>query len=177
MARQADAAHHIGVEKSLPVAVDDGVERLGLEDSEIVHQNVGLARALNEGGDTLQIGEIGGDTFDFRLRQALEEALGRGVHGVLASAVDDDRRAGRGKPVGDRKPNAGRRTGDDGTSIGQVDFHHVPRQWSRASLLELGSRVRPVASSGQTGDQHRQDAGQKDAVERPGAADGGDRRS
>ena len=74
MARQADAAHDIGVEESLPVAVGDGVERLGLEDPEIVHQNVGLARALNEGGDAVRLGEIGGNAFDFRLRQAFQEA-------------------------------------------------------------------------------------------------------
>jgi len=75
MPRQADPAHHVDVEEALPIRVGDFIERLGLEDADIVDQDVGVARALDKGFDTSRRAEVGGAGLDLRPRQGLCQAL------------------------------------------------------------------------------------------------------
>ena len=68
VAGQAHAAHHIDVEKPVPVVVGDFGEGLGFEYAEIVDQDVGVAGAAQEIVDSGPAAEIAGDPFDLGLR-------------------------------------------------------------------------------------------------------------
>ena len=64
MAGQAHAAHHIDVEKPVPVVVGDFGEGLGFEYAEIVDQDVGARDAVGEMGDAGGGCQVGGNALD-----------------------------------------------------------------------------------------------------------------
>src|SRR6267143_7288521 len=61
VARKTDAAEHIHFEEAQPIRVRNLEERFRFEDSQVVHQNVGLWDLLQEQLDTRESAKVRGD--------------------------------------------------------------------------------------------------------------------
>jgi hypothetical protein len=123
MARQANSAHHIGIEEAIPIAVGDHLERLGLEDAETVHENVGIAGTCQKVRHPLGGSEIGGDCIHSGARHAFREAFLRGCDAARAAPVNHHRRTRGGEAERDREPDPGRRPRDNGSFAAEIDDH------------------------------------------------------
>ena len=121
--RQADTAHDIGIEIAMPIRVSDRLERRRFENSEIVHQDIGIAGAPQKIRHAIGAGEIGGDPFDAATGNLLQEPLLCGLHAVGAAPIDDDRRAAVREPARDREADTGGRTRHDRSLAAQIDDH------------------------------------------------------
>ena len=147
VARQADAAHDIRVEEPIPIVVGDRLERLGLEDAEIVHENIGIPGALQKMRHGLVIGKIGGDRIYPGTRHKLRESLLRGLEAASAAAIDDHRRTRGRKPGRNREADSGRRSRDNGSLVAEIDDHaglaYCNRRWGRRKKSPAGARQIP----------------------------------
>ena len=101
------------------------LERLRLEDAEIVDEDVGFRHRAQEGLDAFGGGEIGGEALDLGFRQRGQELLLRLAHGGLGAAVDDDMGAACGQALGDGEADAFRRAADHGALSGEIDLHEI----------------------------------------------------
>jgi hypothetical protein len=107
----------------MPIRVSDRLERRRFENSEIVHQDVGLAGAPQKVRHAIGAGEIGGDSVDAATGNLLQEPLLCGLHAVGAAPIDDDRRAAVREPARDREADTGGRTRHDRSLAAQIDDH------------------------------------------------------
>jgi len=57
MARQAHAAHHVGIEEPLPLGIIDLRERFGAKDAETINQDIDLWLYRNHPGYTIRSGQ------------------------------------------------------------------------------------------------------------------------
>ncbi len=61
---QTNATHHIGLKKAQPILIADLLEGLGLENAEVVDQQVDLGQLLDQSLTTLGTAEVGGNAAD-----------------------------------------------------------------------------------------------------------------
>ncbi len=113
VARQADCAHYIDVEETLPFLIGDIKERFGFEDAEIVHQDVGIRHLLEQQCRAFLRTEIGGDALQTSGGEFVADLRQRLVDALLGAAVHQYRRSGLRQAEGDRQADAGGRTTHD----------------------------------------------------------------
>ena len=123
MTRQADAAHHVGFEEAMPIRVCDLLERSGLEDAEIVDENIGAACAAQKLRHALGRCEIRRNTLDRCPCRCFNELPDGFLDGALAPAVDHDRGTGLCEAFGNRESDSGGRAADHRPMAMQIDFH------------------------------------------------------
>jgi hypothetical protein len=97
----------------------------GVEDPDVVHENVGIRLRPHERGATLGRAEIGGDAADRGPGDGLLQPCERGIDGGLLAAGDHDLRARRSEALGDGEADARGRAGHDGGPVGKVDLHEL----------------------------------------------------
>src|SRR5271165_3661247 len=93
MAGKADAAEDVYSKKMDPIRIRDFQEGLGLENTKIVHQNVGFWNLLDEPGHTLGVSQIGGEAASVGVFGALADGIERGGNARLRAAIYDNARA------------------------------------------------------------------------------------
>jgi hypothetical protein len=121
--RQTHAAHHVHVEEALPVLIRDVFKCLGLEDADIVHQDIGVGHARDKRRDARCGREVRGDALGLRSGDILCQTRQRRLHAFLAASVDEHVRAGPRKPRRNGKTDARRRAGNHGALAGKVNIH------------------------------------------------------
>jgi hypothetical protein len=140
VARRADAAHHVGFKKALPIFIGNRIERLRLEDPHVVHQDIDLGYRPGENVYAVCLGKVSGNAFNLRLWQPFKQALSGIIHGRLIAPIEDYARADVCESVRDREANAYGRTGNNSAFIGKVDFHQIaPACIQRSGLLADGA--------------------------------------
>ncbi len=114
MAAQPHAAHEVHLDEPLPVLVGNGLERLGLEDAQIVDQDVevgvtgdGLVHARSRAEVACQAHEIG---------PGAGQPAQCFLHPRLRAAVHDHRRTLTGQRLGDGEADPGGRARDQRAS-------------------------------------------------------------
>src|SRR5229473_4380799 len=88
----------------MPIRVCDLLERSGLEDAEIVDENIGAACSAQKLRCALGRCEIRRNTLDRCPCQRFDELPDGFLDGALAPAVDHHRGTGLGEAFGDREP-------------------------------------------------------------------------
>ena len=126
MAGEAHAAHHVDLEEPLPFRVLDLQKRLGIEDAEIIHENVGLRHPHREILNALGDSQVGGNAEDHGSRRFRFELADRIRDPAFVAAVDNDVGAGLGETFGDGVADAGGGAADDGLLAGKIDTHVSP---------------------------------------------------
>ncbi len=121
-ARQPHAAQHVDVEEARPVGIGDVLERLRLEDAEVVDQDLdaGVGRDQRFGGG--RGAQVAGEAEDRAAGRGLD-ARDRGIDRGLGAAVDDDAGAFGGERRRDRVADAGGAAGDEGQPAGEIEVH------------------------------------------------------
>jgi hypothetical protein len=122
MAGKARAAHHIDLEKMVPVFIGDVGESLGLVDAQIVDEDVSIGRRRDQRCRAFRCGGIGQNGVDGAMRR---DGLRRRVQLVLTAPADGDDRAFGGQTLGDGQADACGGAGDDGGLAGKFEVHDV----------------------------------------------------
>jgi hypothetical protein len=109
MAAQPNAAQHVGLEEAEPVGIADLLERLGLEDPEIVDQDVHQRKLPHQLGASCRPTEISSDALHLRSGHLALQLFYRLAHPLRRAAVDGDPRPFRGKRAcrGETDPGGG----------------------------------------------------------------------
>ena len=91
---QAHAAEHVDLKEFVPVGVGDIGKRLGLEDTDVVHQNVHGGQGAGQGFDALGGAEVGGEAVHLGVGAEFRAQAGGGfIRPPARAAVDGDVRA------------------------------------------------------------------------------------
>jgi hypothetical protein len=85
--RKPDAAEHVDFEKTNPVFIRNLFERLWLENTEIVDENVDFSQMANQRPAAVAATEISGDTIDGRVGQFTSYPLHRIADSRLRPAI------------------------------------------------------------------------------------------
>jgi len=109
--------------KTDPIRIRDFQKGLGLENTEIVHENVSFGNLLDEPRNAFGISQIGGDAADIRAFVALMKGIERGGDTRFRAAIDDDARAFFRKCGSDGKADSRGRAGHNGLLALQTQFH------------------------------------------------------
>ena len=109
MAGQPHAAHDVDLEEPQPILVGDLVERLRLEDAEVVDQDVYLGDLAYQIRHTLGGGQVGGGPSDLHVAADFLNLLDGPFNPLLRPAVDDDGCPFTEQPRRRRQPDPGRR--------------------------------------------------------------------
>src|SRR5262245_29882178 len=132
-ARQADARHHIELEKPHPLGVGDGEEILRAIDADIVDENGARGFGLHQRVATGSGREVSGDPAQLCVRYARPHTGDGPIDVSLRKPVDDDSRATLRKTTGDGKADTACRAGDDRSHARKFDLHSTfprcPRSW------------------------------------------------
>ena len=99
MTGQPHPAHDVDLEEPQPVVVGDLLERLGLEDAEVVDQDVNVGDLADEIGHALGSGQVGGDSSDLARHRRTFDLLDGFFDTLRRSTVDDDEAPSRYRPL------------------------------------------------------------------------------
>lgn len=105
-AAETHAAEDVDFEKSPPILVRNLLERLGLENSEVVDENVHQWKTLEKSLSGFGCGKVAGKAFDFGSGRGALNLLGRLGDAFLGTAINDDARAFGGELAGDGEADA-----------------------------------------------------------------------
>jgi hypothetical protein len=123
MAAQADPAQDIHFEKAKPIFIRDLFERLRLEDTEIVDQNIDfrkLPKGLLNGSGGAQ---VGGEALDLRSARVRAQFLYCSGDALLRPAIDDDRGSLLYQSFSNGVADARSGTGDEGALALELEIH------------------------------------------------------
>ena len=126
-AAQPHAAQDVDLEEAPPVLVGDLLERLRLEDAEVVDQDVDVGKRSRQGRSTASaVAEVAGEALDLRARM---QGGGMLAHGGVDVASDRPltmtRAPSRGELAGDGEADALGRAGDESGLVVQFQVHRV----------------------------------------------------
>jgi hypothetical protein len=123
VAGHSDPAHHIDLEETPPVAVGQFEKVLRLGRAEIVDQNIRIRRLPGECAGAVFGREIGRKAFYVGGREKPAHLVQRGRDPLLATAIDNDRRASPRKPFRDRAADTGRRSRNNRLTSREINNH------------------------------------------------------
>jgi hypothetical protein len=125
VAGEADAAHDVDLEEAEPFGVGDLSEWFGIEDADVVDEDVGGGEGGDDGFGAGGAGEVGGDSGDVGVGNAGADSGDGVVDAGLGAAVDGDVRAFAGEGLGDGETDAGCRPGDESGFSCEPEIHGV----------------------------------------------------
>ena len=114
MPGEAHARQHIGGEQALPILVGNLERVLDFENTDIVDQNVDIARGLDDGGDALRSRGVAGCRDQPGFGLPLMDLRNRALDVGRLAAVDDDFGAVLREPFGDCASDPLGGAGDEG---------------------------------------------------------------
>ncbi len=120
--REPRAAQHVHIEESLPVGVGNLLERLDLEDTEVVHQNIDDRMLAHQGLRDRCHAEVAGESNHVAFGLRLHRGHGA-LHGGLRPPIDDDGRAFARERSRDGIADARGGTGDQRNFLRQFQIH------------------------------------------------------
>src|SRR5688500_18533800 len=132
--RQANTAEDVHVKKALPLVVGDLLERLRLEDAQVVHQNFNGRELTHEIGGGCRRGHIAGESNSTAGRQRVEACDG-GINRFLRTSVYDDSSTLARERFADREPDARGAPGHEGQLSGQSQIHALTPATSHKSQV------------------------------------------
>ena len=124
MPRQPHAAQHVDAKEALPIFVGNIKERLGLEDAEIVDQNVGFRHLLNQSCRAFCGAKIGCHASELRpLGISALMCCHRLLTRCSVRPLQHYMRPGFGQPFGDGKADSRGRSGNNRGLFPQLNDH------------------------------------------------------
>ncbi|MNF94721.1 hypothetical protein D3C84_774390 [compost metagenome] len=107
MPRQAHRAHDVDLEKQLPVFIGQLEKALGLEDAEVVDQDVGLRHFGKQPGGAFGTAQVRGKPRDASAGQLQANVLQGLIDPFLATAIDHHVGTRLGQAYGNRQTDTG----------------------------------------------------------------------
>lgn len=106
-AAQPHAGHHIDFKHAQPVRVRNLCKRFGLEDTEVIHENVDGRQPAYQAFATGCRSQVFGNPFDSRVWNRLANCRECGIDARLSPPVDDHSRSFPSEPQGNGVTDAG----------------------------------------------------------------------
>jgi hypothetical protein len=121
---EPNPTQHVGREEAHPVGIGDVGEGPGLENPEIVDQDLDIGILPHQGRCGIGRAEIAGESQHVAARRRSDRRHRR-VNGGLGTAIDDDPSAFAGESSGNRVTNSGRAAGDQRQPVPEFHVHVV----------------------------------------------------
>ena len=139
VAREADAAHDVDLEQTVPLGVGNFEGRLALVDAEVVDEDVDLRRVGEYGGGSLRGGAIRSDAVQTCPRDFLADGRHRLVHVRLLAAGDGHMRTFPSEALGNGVADAAGGARHERTPTLKLQIHAFPSVLTRAATSRIDS--------------------------------------
>ena len=118
-----NAAQHVYFKESPPVIIGNLCKRFGLEDAEIINENVHRRKLCDQGVGASGLGQIAGKAVQLGVRQGLPDFCQRLGDGFIRSAIDDDTRTFARQAGSDGQADSLGGTRNEGQFVRQFKVH------------------------------------------------------
>ena len=108
MARKPNAAENVDFKQALPIVIGNVEKGLGLEDAEIIDEDIDAGNLARNRLQAAGYAEIRGNSMELRVLHALAKLIESSIHASLGAAIDDDLRAFSSQRGGNGKADARR---------------------------------------------------------------------
>jgi hypothetical protein len=120
--RKTHAAEHVDFKEAQPVGIGNLFERLRIEDSQIVDENIDVGKRLRQRFGNARLSQVSGVAVDVLLCCLCNRGASA-IHRRLKTAVDDHARAFGRQHLRDRQANAGCASGNECALVPQLQIH------------------------------------------------------